>query len=53
MNSMGHLRTIHKDCFNISFVDSQFKRVGKLYSFSISGVVPVDETKFEYFKRFI
>jgi len=51
MNSMGHLRTIHKDCFGPGFVDSQFKRVGKLYSFSISGFVPVEETKFEYFKK--
>lgn len=51
LNSIGRLRTIYKDCFGSNFVDSQFKRVGKLYSFSISGNVPVDESKFEYFKR--
>lgn len=51
INSIGRLRVIHKDCFNSAFVDSQFKRVGKLYSFSIQGYVPADEIKFEFFKR--
>lgn len=51
LGSMTMLRKIHKDCFGHPFVDSQFKRVGKLYSFSISGNVPEGETKFEYFKR--
>jgi len=49
--SISRLREIHKDCFKSTFTDSKFKCVGKLYSFSIEGIVPVDETKVQFFKR--